>query len=445
MTAHSLRVRLITLALLAVGLLTVLTAVPGLREVLHEIRHVGAPWVAGAVGLEVASCLSFVVIFRLFFDRLPARLSRQVAWTEMGSGALLPGGGAGSLAIGGWLLHASGMPAEQVVRRSSGLFFLTSAINVAALILGGLLLLAGISPSAHPLLLGAPPVLLGLIGAAGAITMPALMRRRGAWARQRWPLLAELVDGIGEAERALLRPSWRQAGAIGYLAFDIAVLWATLSAVGYSPPLATLILGYIIGYLANMIPVPGGIGVLEGGLAATLILYGAPPDRAAAGVLVYHAIAFWIPSIGGLWAYAQLRQSVHAASRSGLPALVDLPPARRVARRRGPVASAEPVQDHSQVAPAQLLRPGAVGNRDRGDHLEHQREVVHLHARPQRALRPSEQPAAGLVGTLGEREHLGSRGELPGEGEGQRAGVGVDHPLHVIGEDHPRNAVVGRS
>jgi uncharacterized membrane protein YbhN (UPF0104 family) len=262
---HSLRVRMITLTLFAIGALTVLLAVPELREVLAAIRHLKAPWLILAIALELASCLSFVIIFRHFFDGLPARLARAVAWTEMGSGALLSGGGAGSLAIGGWLVHRAGMPTREIVRRSSGLFFLTSATNVAALIGGGLLLLTGISSSSHPLLLGGPPILAGLLGAGGAIALPPLMRHHPAWTK-RWFWLQELTAGIGEAEHALLRPSWRQLGALGYLGFDIAVLWATFGAVGYHPQLATLLLGYIIGYLANMIPIPGGIGVLEGGL-----------------------------------------------------------------------------------------------------------------------------------------------------------------------------------
>src|SRR5947209_4427075 len=188
---RSLQVRMITLTLLAIGVLTVLLAVPGLRDVLSEIRHLEAPWLIVAIALELASCLSFVVIFRHFFDRLPARLIRAVAWTEMGSGALLPGGGAGSLAIGGWLLHRAGMPTRDIVRRSSGLFFLTSATNVAALMGGGLLLLTGISTSSHSLLLGGPPVLLGLLGAGGAMTLPPLLRRHTTWTH-RWPWLGEL-------------------------------------------------------------------------------------------------------------------------------------------------------------------------------------------------------------------------------------------------------------
>jgi hypothetical protein len=37
----------------------------------------------------------------------------------MGSGALLPGGGVGSLAVGGWLLHLAGMPTREIVRSSA--------------------------------------------------------------------------------------------------------------------------------------------------------------------------------------------------------------------------------------------------------------------------------------------------------------------------------------
>jgi hypothetical protein len=68
-----------------------------------------------------------------------------------------------------------------------------------------------------------------------------------------------------------------------------------------------LVLGYTIGYLANAAPIPGGVGVLDAGLAGALILYGASPARAAAAVLIYHGIAFWIPALGGVLAYARIR------------------------------------------------------------------------------------------------------------------------------------------
>jgi uncharacterized membrane protein YbhN (UPF0104 family) len=316
--------RLLTIVLLVAALVSLLLAVPGLHVVASEIRHLNGGWLILAVALELASCASFVVVFRHFFKGVPARGARELAWTEMGSGALLPGGGVGSLAVGGWLLHLAGMPARKIVRNSSGLFFLTSAVNVAALIGGGFLLASGLSAGRHDLLRVGVPILAGSVAVGTALAMARRWQRRPPqFAGTSWA--AQLVSGIGGAERALRHPSWRLLGAVGYLGFDIAVLWATLSGVGYSPPLAVLILGYIIGYLANLIPVPGAVGVLEGGLAGTLVLYGAPVTEATAGVLVYHAIAFWIPSVGGLLGYRRLRH--HLSTDIAVPGVdVNVPP-----------------------------------------------------------------------------------------------------------------------
>jgi uncharacterized membrane protein YbhN (UPF0104 family) len=303
----SVAARLLTIVVLVAALVSLLLEIPGLSTVASEISHLSGGWLILALALELASCASFVVVFRHFFRTVPARPARDLAWTEMGSGALLPGGGVGSLAVGGWLLHLAGMPTRKIVRNSAGLFFLTSAVNVAALIGGGLLLATGLSTGRHDLLRAGLPLLAGLVAVALVLAIAGLRRRpRPLFADS--SSAAQLLSGIDAAAHALRHPSWRLLGAIGYLGFDIAVLWATLSGVGYSAPLAVLILGYIIGYLANLIPVPGAVGVLEGGLAGTLVLYGAPITEATAGVLIYHAIAFWIPSMGGLLGYRRLRR-----------------------------------------------------------------------------------------------------------------------------------------
>ena len=150
--------RLLTMLLLAVCTVTVLLAVPDLRPVVHEIRTMN-PALLAAAGLELASCLGFVVTFRVFFAAPPKQAAREMAWIQTGSGALLPGGGAGSLAVGGWLLHLAGMPTREIVRRSSGLFFLTSAINVLTLALAGSVLLSGAGDGPHDLLRAGLPVL----------------------------------------------------------------------------------------------------------------------------------------------------------------------------------------------------------------------------------------------------------------------------------------------
>jgi uncharacterized membrane protein YbhN (UPF0104 family) len=288
--------RLATLGLLIVLGLALLFSVPGLSDVLQEIGRIDPMWLVIAVALELASDVSFVVLFRLFFDRLPARDARALAWTEQASGALLPGGGAGGLAIGGWLMRLTGAPTAWIVRRSGGLFFLTSAVNSATLIGSGLALSAG-APGPHDFGRVGLPTVLAAAATMPVAVLPIIVRLRPR--APRW--IGAIAAGVGDAEQTAFRhPRWRLIGALGYLGFDMAVLWICLRAVGHPPSIPVLVLAYNIGYLANILPIPGGIGALEAGLTGALVLYGVPPASAAAAALVYHAIALWIPGLGGL-------------------------------------------------------------------------------------------------------------------------------------------------
>jgi uncharacterized membrane protein YbhN (UPF0104 family) len=296
--------RQVTLLLLLVLAVSLLASVPGLRDVRDRIGHLNPAWIIVAVGLEVASGVSFMVLFRLFFDRLPDRDARRLAWVEQAAGVLLPGGGAGGLAIGGWLAHLAGAPTRWIIRRSGGIFFLTSAVNSASLIAAGVALTVGV-PGRHGF---APDVLPAVLAAAATLPVAALplftrsRRRAPAWIRA-------ISAGVEDAEQTTFtrHPSWRLTGALGYLGFDMAVLWVTLRALGHAPSIPSLVLAYNIGYLANALPIPGGVGVLDAGLTGALVLYGVSPAHAAAAVIVYHAIALWIPGLGGLWAYLLLR------------------------------------------------------------------------------------------------------------------------------------------
>lgn len=301
----SLRARLFVAVLLGVAVISLLAAVPSLRSVLNRIGDMHTGYLFAALGLELLSCVSFVVVFRLFFDRIPASLARRVAWFEEGSGALLPGGGVGALAIGGWALHRAGMSTSTILRRSSGLFLLTSATSVAVLVGAGLLLFTGVVSGPHDFVrTGIPAV--GAAAAATGVIVVGLAWSRTAEGEARGRR-HELAEGVREALRTLAHPRWRLLGALGYLGFDIAVLWATFAAVGRPLPAAALVVAYIVGYLATLVPIPGGVGLLDGGLAGALIAYGAHATQAAAAVVVYHVIAFWIPSAGGLIAYWLLR------------------------------------------------------------------------------------------------------------------------------------------
>ena len=103
------------------------------------------------------------------------------------------------------------------------------------------------------------------------------------------------------------------AGSVGYWLWDNAVLWATFHAFGYSPDITVILMGYLIGQLGGLLPLPGGLGGIDGGLIGSLIVYGAPAAPTAAAVLVYRVILFWLPLIVG-------RRGVHLAAACVEPA-----------------------------------------------------------------------------------------------------------------------------
>jgi uncharacterized membrane protein YbhN (UPF0104 family) len=224
------------------------------------------------------------------------------------------------LAIGGWLIALTGAPLRWIVRRSAGLFFLSAGVSGATLVGAGLALMAG-APGPHGPSVVVPTVLVA-VGVLLVAAPPGILRARPhgpGW-------LAAIATGVREAEQTTFtrHPSWRLVGALGYLAFDIAVLWVILRAIGHAPSVAVVTLGYSIGYAANSLPIPGGIGVLDAGLTGALVLYGVSPVHAAAAVIVYHAIAFWVPGLGGLLAYLRLRPRL---LRTGAPTPAHLEPA----------------------------------------------------------------------------------------------------------------------
>ena len=87
------------------------------------------------------------------------------------------------------------------------------------------------------------------------------------------------------------------------------MLLACFAAAHAHPPLAAVVLAYQLAYMSGLIPIPGGIGVLDGSMVGALVLYGVPATTATAATVVYHAIALWIPSLWGTIAFLILRRS----------------------------------------------------------------------------------------------------------------------------------------
>jgi uncharacterized protein (TIRG00374 family) len=99
-------------------------------------------------------------------------------------------------------------------------------------------------------------------------------------------------------------------GLVGYLAFDVMIMWATFHAFGDVPSLGIIWFGYLLGELGGLIPLPGGIGGVDLGLVGAYTLYHVPIGAATAAVLGYRAIALVVPLVLGAVAFLRLRRSV---------------------------------------------------------------------------------------------------------------------------------------
>jgi hypothetical protein len=315
-------------------LLTVLVAVAstGLllwvappEDVIDQIGHMNLFWVLVAIGFELASCLSYVVVFRRFFPEPSRLVSRRVAWMAMGAGAVLPGGNISSAAATGLLLRRHGVDKRRLIERCAALLCLLTAFGFLINGLAGLLLVVGVPGGPHDLSHAGIPIVVSvgvLSVAAAAMTLARRLGARGPRA------LRAVASGLEGALSSVGAPHWRLLGVAGFLGLDMATLWAACTATGHPLGAEALVIAYCIGYLATTIPIPAGIGVLDSGLAAALVLYGLSPAASVGAVLVYHAISIWVPGVGGLiaWLPTRLRrQRTPSATAAAPPALVPSP------------------------------------------------------------------------------------------------------------------------
>ena len=58
-------------------------------------------------------------------------------------------------------------------------------------------------------------------------------------------------------------------------------------------------LAYFVGMLGNALPLPGGIGGVDGGMIGAFAALGVSSDYAISAVLTYRAFAFWLPTLPG--------------------------------------------------------------------------------------------------------------------------------------------------
>jgi uncharacterized membrane protein YbhN (UPF0104 family) len=339
------RRRLLEIAAVVGAVVLVVLLGPGLGSLRHHLDHASGGWVVAGVAFELLSVLSYVLIFRTVFCRqMSWKLSYQIGMAEQGANSVLSISGAGGLALGAWALRRGGMSTEHIARRTVAFFILTSLANVCGVILFAALYLVGILPHDRNPALTYVFGALALIATALVLSVPALLGAEkstgesragsGKVARALYFLRYSLAQGVRDGVVLLRQRSpGVLVGSLGFMAFDIAVLGVCFKAFGYSPAFGVLVLGYLIGQLGGNIPVPGGIGGVDGGLIGTFALYHQPLAATTAAVLIYHAIALWVPALLGSVAFVQLRNTLR---RERQPAAMCAPLAEPIEIARQP-------------------------------------------------------------------------------------------------------------
>jgi uncharacterized protein (TIRG00374 family) len=291
---------------------------PGLGEVRGLLDDAAPGWIAIAIAFEALSFISYIVMFAPIFCRgLSWRRSWQIGGSELAMGSLVPASGAGGLALGAWVLHEGGMGADRIARRSVAFFLIKSSVNFVAVAIIGLLMYLHLFGVDEPWTLTLLPALMSIAVIAAVLVIPRFgpgeIRGEDASRSERFIAASRraLITGSESAIEIVRSGNVRViAGSIGYWAFDNAVLWATFHAFGYTPEISIVLMGYLIGQLGGLLPIPGGIGGIDGGLIGTLIVYGAPAAVVAAAVLAYRTILFWLPLLAGAVSFFSLRRDM---------------------------------------------------------------------------------------------------------------------------------------
>jgi len=117
-----------------------------------------------------------------------------------------------------------------------------------------------------------------------------------------WRFQRNLNQGIEfllSRRRSMLAPTL-------WIIFDwwvtLLILWGSFVAVGYPIPMTWVVVGFAVGIVLSLISlVPGGLGVMEGSMAAVFTSLSVPFETAVIAVLIYRLAYYVLPMIISLF------------------------------------------------------------------------------------------------------------------------------------------------
>ena len=114
--------------------------------------------------------------------------------------------------------------------------------------------------------------------------------------------LHQTAGRLLEMRRILLRDGWRAplVGALASAALDVVTLACLFVAARQPIVFSALIAGYALPQVLGQATfLPGGIGIVEGGMVGLYVALGVPAPSAVLVVLAYRGVSFWMPTLLG--------------------------------------------------------------------------------------------------------------------------------------------------
>jgi uncharacterized protein (TIRG00374 family) len=312
----------------------------GLGDALGKLDEADPLWIGIAIGFNVLAYATYIALFKAVVGgdalRLTWKETYEINMAGVAGTLLFSAGGAGGIAVTYWALRKAGMPRRDVARRMVAFVSLHYAFYPIALIVFGVLLRTGVLNGKSSVELTIIPAavagLLLILGVLVTLIPPDSDRRLARfahsersrnWLRTAGKVPATLGEGFRFAVGLFAHPrrgGLAVIGAAGFWAASIGVLWASFHAFGVQVPLAVVVQGFFLGMVANLFPLaPAGVGAVDAGMIGAFVLFGIPEETVFPAVLIFRLVAFWMPIPPGIFAFFQLRHTVHRWDEEGLP------------------------------------------------------------------------------------------------------------------------------
>jgi uncharacterized protein (TIRG00374 family) len=339
----------LAVVLLVVAIYVILPKVVGLENVVSRLDDAKWYWVAIAPAFSALAFVSYAVLFRgvvggrdddLVHRRLDYRTSLQITLAGFVATSLFSAGGAGGIALTYWALRKAGMSRHRAACRMLAFLVLLYSVYLLALVVFGILLRTGVLHGDNP---AGGTIIPAAVGGVGLLFLVAVsfipedlqrgirkLESRGTRtakvASAGAKAIGTLASGVRTAAVHLRHPrrsALTLAGALGWWAGNIGILWTCFHAFGVLVPFGVLVMGFFVGMVANLAPSPAaGTGTVDVGLIGAFVLFGVDAETVFPAILTYRLVGFWLPIPVGVLAFVQLRRTIRTWEAETPPATI---------------------------------------------------------------------------------------------------------------------------